>query len=268
MRTPLTMDSLRQVAPSIFASSGGAGYVSEHYRHIATAEVVSGLMGEGFIPTLASQQRTRTEAKIGFQKHMIRFSHKDFLASKDDDYEYNPEIVLVNSHDRSSAYHLYFGIFRLVCSNGLIVMSQGIEHLTVRHQGTIVDNVINASYKLIENIPLVQERIHQFKSVMLSEGEKMQFAAHSAIAKWGDRAVVSPDQLLATRRTDDQKSNLWSVFNVVQENLMKGGIEYTIDATPIHRERKATTRAIKGINETVSLNQKLWELAEQYNRAA
>ena len=32
-----------------------------------------------------------------------------------------PEVVFLNSHDGTSAYQLRMGIFRVVCTNGLIV---------------------------------------------------------------------------------------------------------------------------------------------------
>ena len=269
IRQVLTMDDLRDRAGSIFAGSG-AGYVSDKYRHIATAEVVHGLMKEGFLPTMASQQRTRTEDRIGFQKHLVRFTHQSYLEGQVG--EYHPEIVLVNSHDRTSAYHLYFGIFRLVCSNGLVVCSSDFGGLTVRHQGSIVDNVIEASYKVIDNAVEVQTQIDSFRAIELTPEQKIRFAERAMIAKWGneiamEKATTIPEQLIMPRRVEDNRSDLWTTFNTVQENLFKGGVAYNrLDRQG--RVRTRNTRAIKGINETVMLNQKLWTLAENFTEVA
>jgi hypothetical protein len=74
----------------------------------------------GWLPVRAEQQSVRTEARRGFQKHLIRFARAEHLGS----WEKNPvrpEVVLLNSHDKSSAYQLHCGLFRLVCTNGMVV---------------------------------------------------------------------------------------------------------------------------------------------------
>lgn len=264
MRKVLTMEDLRSRASSAFAQSG-AGFVSNRYGHIATAQVVEGLMKNGFMPTEAKQQNTRTENRIGYQKHLIRFSHESYLNNEVG--EYHPEIVLVNSHDRSSAYHLYFGIYRLVCSNGLIVCSADLGGLTVRHNAKVVGNVIEASYKLLDNAIEVQAQIEHMKSIELKSDKLMSFAREATIAKWGEGKEIEPESLIVPRRTSDYGRDVWTVYNTIQENLMKGGLNYQV-RTENGKIRNATTRAISGVNETVKLNQKLWALAEKYSEVA
>lgn len=259
MRNVISLEKLTEVVPSIFAKSG-AGFVSDNYRHIATVDVVSGLMNEGFYPTLAKQQNTRKEEKKGFQKHMLRFTHENYLDNAEE--EFHPEIVLINSHDRSSAYHLYFGIFRLVCMNGMIVCTSDLGGITVRHSGKIVSNVIDASYKLIDEAPAVQAQIDSFKSFEMTPQNKLDFAEEASFWKWGKEERVEPSVLLQARRMEDNQDNLWCTLNIVQENLFKGGMSYTIRSHDKLKNRKS--RAIKGVNETVMLNQKLWSLADRY----
>jgi hypothetical protein len=54
----------------------------------------------------------------GFQRHMVRFQRRDVVAEVGD---YAPEVILLNSHDRSSGYQLHAGLFRFVCRNGMMV---------------------------------------------------------------------------------------------------------------------------------------------------
>jgi hypothetical protein len=74
----------------------------------------------GWVPVRAQEQSIRTEARRGFQKHIVRFARLQPLQTWEKN-QVPPEIVLVNSHDKSSAYQLHCGLFRLVCSNGMVV---------------------------------------------------------------------------------------------------------------------------------------------------
>lgn len=86
-------------------------------------------------------------------------------------------------------------------------------------------------------------------------------AANSALAlKYDDPAKSTPvteSQLLAPRRWDDRKNDLWAVFNRVQENLVKGGLN---GRTANGRNQR--TRPVQGIDQNLRLNRALWLLAE------
>jgi hypothetical protein len=107
----LSRDQLRQCAPSIFADAAHSR-TSQRYSFLPTASILDGMEAEGWVPTLVQEQNVRDESREGFQKHMIRFAHRDDLQLASTD---RPEIVLINAHDRSSAYQLHCGIFRTYC---------------------------------------------------------------------------------------------------------------------------------------------------------
>ncbi|KAA8703552.1 DUF945 domain-containing protein, partial [Pseudomonas cannabina] len=70
-------------------------------------------------------------------------------------------------------------------------------------------------------------------------------------------APVTPSQLLMPRRREDRSSDLWTTFNRVQENTIKGGL------TGRNKQgRRTTTRAVNGIDQDVKLNRALWVLAQ------
>jgi hypothetical protein len=115
----LSDEELRRCAPSIFATQP-IDTVSDRYSFLPTSSVLKGMQENGWLPVRAEQQSVRTEARRGFQKHLIRFARAEHLGS----WEKNPvrpEVVLLNSHDKSSAYQLHCGLFRLVCTNGMVV---------------------------------------------------------------------------------------------------------------------------------------------------
>jgi Domain of unknown function (DUF932) len=115
----LSDEELRHCAPSIFASQP-IDTVSNRYSFLPTSSILREMRQNGWVPVRAEQQNVRTEARRGFQKHLIRFARAEHLESWEKN-QVRPEVVLLNSHDKSGAYQLHCGLFRLVCSNGIVV---------------------------------------------------------------------------------------------------------------------------------------------------
>lgn len=257
----LTVDDLYRKAPSIFTLES-AERTSDKYQHISTLSVIDGLMSEGFYPTWVSQSNCRLEVKKAYTKHMIRFRHRD---TKPSFTQLFPELILVNSHDGLSSYRLNAGVFRLVCSNGLVA-GHTYEEMRVRHQGDIVGNVIEGSYKIIENSNLMVESAQKMASIRLDEQEKQLFAEAAHTLRFEDSEVgdaIKPMKLLAPRRREEVNANdLFTVFNVVQENAVKGGIAGLTRDSHGYIKR-IRTREVKGIDQNIKLNKSLWTLAEK-----
>jgi hypothetical protein len=261
----LSNDALRKAAPSIFADHPWER-VSERYAFIPTIQVVDALRAEGFLPVKAMQSRTRIEGKGDFTKHMIRFRRaQDFEIVKGDEL---PEIVLVNSHDRSSSYQLSAGIFRLVCSNGMVVKSANYGDIKVQHSGNIVERVIEGSYSIINDMPRVIEQVETMKSIVLTPHQQDAFAKaalqlrYPADAAGNDKSPIEAEQLLRIRRYNDQSPSLWNTFQRVQENYIKGGLRGVTTTN-----KRTSTRAIKSVSEDIRLNKALWMLAEALGKA-
>ena len=80
--TALENDTLRRQAPSIFAAGPMLG-VSQRYTFVPTARIVSGLRELDWVPVDVEEQRIRTEARRGFQKHLLRFRRAEQMATLD-----------------------------------------------------------------------------------------------------------------------------------------------------------------------------------------
>ena len=102
LHRPLETGELRGFAPSIFAELPHSG-TSSRYSFLPTSSILSGMADEGWLPVAAQEQLVRDQSRDGFQKHMLRFAHRDDLQKPGGE---RAEIVIVNSHDRSSAYQL------------------------------------------------------------------------------------------------------------------------------------------------------------------
>jgi hypothetical protein len=262
--TALTMDQLRSAVPSAFALDKHDSR-SQRYTYIPTVNVIEGLMGEGFQPFKAIQGKSRVEGKQEFTKHLIRFRHADHsLATVGDSA---PEVILINSHDGTSSYKLIAGIFRMVCSNGLIVADSTVGSLSVPHKGDIVSQVIEGSFEIIGNSNRALETTREWQNLQLTAGEQNAFAEAAHELRFSDaegevKTPITPAQLLNPRRNADNGNDLWRTFNRVQENVIRGGISaWGRDAE--NRVRRVTTREVRGIDQDVKLNRAMWMLTEK-----
>lgn len=255
-QSPLDNDQLFRMAPSVFAETKHESR-AERYQFIPTIDVVDALRNEGFFPVYATESRTRSDNKKGFAKHILRFRQHDGFTTIN---EVQPEIVLVNSHDGTSSYQLNSGLFRLVCSNGMIVSDGQIDCVRVRHSGNVIDNVIEGTYRIIDETPKALEHMSEMQSIELSKNEQLIFANAAASLRWdSEEQTVNPETLIRPIRYDDKKSDLWTSFNVLQEKILKGGIPVKNNET----NNVQRAREVKSVSENVRLNKALWTLAEQ-----
>jgi len=259
----LTMDQLQLAVPSAFATSAHESR-SARYTYIPTSDIIAGMMKEGFQPFKAMQSRSRIAGKAEFTKHLIRFRHADYgMVNVGDSV---PEVVLINSHDGTSAYKLIAGIFRLVCSNGMVVSESETGSVSVMHKGNILDNVIEGSYRVVKDSAVALETSRVWGQLQLSNGEQSAFAEAARELRFADAegkisTPITAQQLLRPRRSEDHGSDLWKTMNCVQENVIKGGLHGREVSNG--RLRNVSTRAVKGIDQDVKLNRALWTLAEK-----
>lgn len=256
---PLSNDDIARVAPSIFAQEAHESR-SERYRYIPTIDVLDGLRHEGFEPFMVCQTRVRNEEKREHTKHMIRMRHASRIMDKE-----AHEVILLNSHDGTSSYQMMGGIFRFVCANGLVI-GDSMGDQKVRHSGRhdVINDVIEGAYEVLQQFERVDEQRDTMRSTILQPYEQLALA-HGALAyRYGDSdapAPVTSEQLLTPRRVEDRSSDLWTTFNRVQENVIKGGL-----SGRNKRGKRTTTRAVNGIDQDVKLNRALWVMAESLRR--
>ncbi|MDE2579120.1 MAG: DUF945 domain-containing protein [Hyphomicrobiales bacterium] len=266
----LTEDELRELAPSIFAVEAHASR-SERFRVIPTIEILRGLQKEGFSPVGAKQSSSRDATKYDFTKHMIR------LRRLDDGKTYQAgdsvaEIILKNANDGTSAYDLMSGLFRIICQNSLVAQTATLDSVKVRHSGDAVANVIEGTYRVLSETEKVLAAPQDWSRLQLSHEQRQAFAEAAHVVRFGDaegnvKTAIKPEQLLEPRRREDAGRDLWTTFNVAQENAMRGGLRgrnaTTFEGGRRQQGRRVTTRPVNGIDQDVKLNKALWVLAER-----
>ena len=269
----LPLETLQQL--SSITALQEAPKVSNKYSFFSTMDVINQLSHENWLPVSAQEQRVKDgNGRQGYQKHMVRFRQPGTVLSAVGGIA--PEIVMTNSHDASSSYTLMAGFFRLACLNGLIVSEGEFGSIRMRHMGFQPEDVVDASYKIIEEIPQLIDKIGSYRDIILSRAEQDIFGESALALKFdaevirnGNLAVINdrhfslPELLKPTRSTAGEPS-LWNTFNAVQEKFTKGNsFERTTRMVngKIHRQEKV--RGINGLNETVRVNRGLWHLMEK-----
>ncbi|ENZ8843996.1 DUF932 domain-containing protein [Klebsiella pneumoniae] len=248
---PLTCEELMSHVPSVFSEEKHESR-SERYTYIPTITLLESLKREGFEPFFACQTRVRDQSRREHTKHMLRLRRAGQLTGHQ-----VPEIILLNSHDGSSSYQMLPGLFRGVCTNGL-VCGQSFGEVRVPHKGDVVEKVIEGAYEVLGIFDRVEEKRDAMQSLILPPPAQQVLAQAALAYRFGeDHQPVTAAQVLTPRRYEDRSDDLWTVYQRVQENLMKGGLPGRTA-----QGKRSRTRAVNGIDGDVKLNRALWVMTE------
>lgn len=253
---PLTHEELMQYTPSVFGEDKHTSR-SEKYTYIPTITLLENLRREGFEPFFACQSRVRDPGRRNYTKHMLRLRRAGQITGRQ-----VPEIIILNSHSGESSFQLLPGMWRQVCANGL-VCGQSFGEIRVPHRGDIAGKVIEGAYDVLGVFDRVEEKREAMQSLLLPPPAQQALANAALTYRFGEEhQPVTATQILTPRRYEDRKDDLWSVFNRIQENLLKGGLPGRTA-----QGKRTHTRAVNGIDGDVRLNRALWVMAEQMQQA-
>ena len=261
----LTDEQIREVCPVAFTEKA-SNEVSKHYTHIPTNQVINDMRELGWGVIGAKQVAARKNATKGYQKHMIIFRHPDLLVEGQDGDNVWPQIIMTNSHDGKNSFTFQAGMYRLVCSNGLVIADQEFGSMKIRHMGYDFDTLRETINEMVEKLPLTVESMNKFKQTELTQPQKYDLARKALATRFKMRENQKVDQVyridldefLKPVRKEDAGNDLWSVFNLVQEKVVEGDFEYVSGV----KMRKA--RKIKNFKQDLDVNQKLFEVAKEF----
>lgn len=254
-------ETLRKKIPSIFAKAPHPK-ASNRYSFVDSEEVIDTLLDNGFGIVRANGVNVRKVENMEHCRHVIAFRPHNYNELRIDDPRkvgtpMFPEIILCNSSDCKSMIELNMGMYTLVCSNGLVT-GRAFGGFRAKHTNIDMDafkKYLEGFYTMTENLV---ETVKRWKEVNLSDNERMDLAILGAEIRWGSEKSVNipPANLLAYHRNADAGTDLWTTFNVIQENLMKGGF-----AT---NGKHKTARKIESAIKEWEVNQELWDAAEGF----
>jgi hypothetical protein len=255
----LSTSEIKQRANSIFTETA-APTVSDKFTHIPTHRVIEDMAQLGWGVVDAKQVKARKGQ--GFQKHLVVFRNPDVVINGADGDTVFPQILLTNSNDGKNAFTFTAGLFRLVCENGLVISTETFEDVRMRHMGYTFEELQAQIRVMVEQLPLTVESMNKMKSIQLDEKQAVEFALKALATRFNEdemkRIKVDAKELLKPVRKEDEGSDLWSVFNVIQEKILDGDFNYVAG----NKSRKA--RKIKNFNQDLKVNKELFAMAAEY----
>jgi hypothetical protein len=263
-----TIDEIRNYAPAAFAPNESPK-VSDRYSFVPTIDLLNAFESLGWNPTYARQNGTGPYAR-----HMVRLTNPKlpFMDLKAD--KVKPQIVLDNSHNGMSNAQIHMGLFRLVCTNGLVIAMPGMfTSVRLRHVGIDMAELKQLMEVVANQYSVVGSHITEMHNVKLNQDEREQFVIkavavrepHVFVKEDGTidmkkaTTIIKPSQIVEPLRGEDAKEDLWTIFNVIQERLVKGEFDrQTMNG------RRTKPRGINNAARHIDFNKKLWEIAESY----
>ena len=271
----LSMDDLRKACPAAFKTSPTNPNVSERYVQASTATVIEDLAKLGWYPTEAKQCRPKKGSKGIRSFHMIALQNPNVKISKivensdgtsTEIVDSYPRIILTNSHDGFNSFKFILGLVRLICSNGLVLCSDEFANLSIRHINYTFETLRTVVADIVEKVPYVVSTMNDMKNTIISDDNKKELA--TAVVKirkeMDDNQQIELDEatimdILMPVREEDKGDDLWTVFNVCQEKMIKGGFQATGKNDKVRKQRKITS-----IKKDIEYNQRLWEVATRF----
>jgi hypothetical protein len=230
--------------------------LTDKYKLAKTSDIVKRIEELGFKMTRFVALKVKKKERQGFQKHRVIFTSPELKETTDG----IPQLLLTNSHDGTSSVVLQLGFFRYVCSNGLVVGNNLIQPVRVRHSGNDFDQkLIIAINNIVAQAHKLTDSIDKMKSTILTQAEITAFQREALQKRLGDAKIESFS--VPSHRVEDNASDLFTVMNVVQENLIRGGARVLVE-----QDGKRKDKAIRRVNSLITqteINTMLWDLAEK-----
>jgi hypothetical protein len=271
----LSNDDIRRMCPMAFKTAPTNPGVSGRYTQANTATVIDDLAKLGWYPVQAKQAREKKGSSGIRSFHMVAFQNPDIkihktLENGEKVVDTYPRIILTNSHDGFNSFKFMVGLFRLVCSNGLVVCSDQMVNMSIRHVNYDFEELRRVVATAIEQVPGIVQTMNDMRKVTLTDEQKINLATEVVRIRKGieedqkfqlDAETV--ESILEPVREEDKANDLWTVFNICQEKLIKGGFS---SVGKNNKSRKQ--RGITSIRKDMDFNQRLWGTASKYLMAA
>lgn len=232
--------------------------VSEKYTLISSVDIINELRDKfNWYVTSVQVSQVKDESRENKQVHLVRLRHfDDFLEEK----ESVPELIFFNSFDRSKAFSISLGLYRFCCCNRLI-LGETFDSYKLRHIGDLENNLEDIIAKVSNYKPKLEQKVKEYSNTMLSPQEMQTFARLAAPLKFAEHLEVDTKQLLVPQREEDMKdSSIYTVLNIIQENLIRAN-----SVTGVNKEtgRRFTSKEITSLKKDYEINVGVFNLADK-----
>lgn len=263
----MTMDQVKEACPYVSKRTPTNPGVSGKYTVANTEDVINDLAKFGWYPVEAKQCRAKKGSKGIRSFHMVALQNDDVtIPDPNGGTEAYVRIILQNSHDGFNSFKFMMGLYRCICSNGLVVCDAEFSVFSIRHINYTFEELQKLVMKVVETVPGIINKRDVMAKTELTEEQKREMATEtyrirkhlaSEVKLTLDDATIN--DLLYPTRKEDEGNTLWQVFNVLQEKMIKGGFSATGKNGKARKQRP-----ISSVKKDADYNQQLWALAEKY----
>jgi len=270
--TFIKIDELKKICPTAFAKDKTNPRTSDRYDYVSTEKVINDLAKKGWFPVQARQCRKNKNSNGIRSFHMIAFQNKKVAIRKVNpdgtpgEVDTYPRIILTTSHDGYNAFRFMVGLFRLVCSNGLVVSDGEIASITIRHINYNDEELQKVIDRTVAFTEVAAEKMSVMKNTTVTEEQKREIASEVVKIRKNveegekyeiDEATIV--DILSPVREEDKSDDLWTVYNMCQEKLIKGGFAAKGKNNKVRKQRGITS-----IKKDIDYNQRLWDVITRY----
>jgi hypothetical protein len=247
----ITLQELKGISPAIFQTEKSPK-LTDRYSMVPTIEIIDKFTESGWEISFAKQ--------IGdglYSKHMVKMRNS-ILPKVGDSLV---EAIITNSHDGLTKLQIGAGLFRVACSNGLIIPQQDLIDFNQRHLKITSGDVSEITENFVKSVPIIERSVNRMMDKRMNIDEKVDFVNKAVGIRWKnteDISTLTLQTIIEPMRVEDYESTLWNTFNVVQEKLIRGGF------VKEQNDKSRKVKEIKSLNMDTYINKKLWELAETY----
>jgi hypothetical protein len=248
---------------------------SNKYSFIPTKIVIRILEKHGWFVSSAREANSRKNA--GYQPHVVRFRRQKDIGRILEVNEIVAEAILKTAHDGTTEWELSGGFQRCWCDNQCTVSAGTVAEHKIKHIGFTTSKVLKAINTIANDMPKIILKMKDFKSVKMSGWDKYTFAKKALDIAYKPTQWKRYDKnasarmLVKATRQQDEDSNLWNIYNICQEKLIKGSnflltphmVNYYNAYNKGVMRGGAYSRGVKSIGRDLDINKKLWELAEK-----
>jgi hypothetical protein len=216
--------------------------IKQKQFYIPSLDIVTKLQDEGWRLSGVAEQRGKNR-KI--TNNYIQMQHQDFaVQNKNGKDEAFTSITISNSCNGAKPLQMSLGVFRQVCTNGLIAFDHHGESQNIKHTEVNLNDLDRFVISMNASANKILLDVNRMKDRGLSVEEMRKLALAAAHTRYGHNlGDMNINDLLLVNREEDESNDLWTVFNRIQENL---------------------THDIRNMNEDIRVNQQLFALAEAY----
>ena len=139
----------------------------------------------------------------------------------------------------------------------MVVSEKEFGSIKIRHMGYTDEQVVKASQEFIDNSTRIMNVVEEWQGVNLNKDQMRAFGREASKLRFENPDDLTINTVLQARRGEDMSSDLWTVFNRTQENLLRGGF--------LVSGGRRRSREITNIDKNIDINTSLWDIASSYS---